>query len=490
MQSKELLSKFLLTALTIIPFLYCAAIYAADCETYRYHPSSDPVELPQADSFLLEVSYQSLSEQRNSYIFASFHSAAPQVLDQWSGLSLLLADKPLRIFISERDLLNNNDLDQQWLAKPQTLPDLLLKQTDLYSQIVSILKPYRFSEAQITRIKPWFASALLNQVAALTQDKNARIIDEYLLTMAASLNINTRFLETFADIADYYEQHFTLAEQIQLLWEAVCNQTVLKTLTEQQTQAFASNEVSDFYRLLHKFEGNDKTISDKLVDIFVTQRNKKFWSQLWPEIEQGQAFIVVGSLHVFGKGGLLERLNQQQGITINAIDSRYWSSPELDSRLLSGLNDWLLRWLENAGISALDAASLADVQIQHRSLQALRQLLCPGKSCKIESTYIAEQKQIILTNEIFTRLLAQNQQPQYDYASSLLIRELSRHALQQIKEADWQQRLNQHPRSAECIKSTILHHSSLAQAAYLRAQHSNQQAHIFSLDPRCPTLSL
>jgi uncharacterized protein YbaP (TraB family) len=288
---------------------FIQAHVASPCQPYEYRTDPDVSRLPQAESFLLEVT-SSQKDMLPSYLFGSFHSADASVLQRWSALLMLLATRPIRVFISERDLAEPVASALQQLPAGEQLSTLLAQQAGLYERIVAILTRYRLPAAAAEHFKPWFAAALLNQIAAMPQDRTVKIFDEYLLHSVRELGIETRFLEKFSDIAGYYEQNFSADEQIRLLWEAVCNQKVLEQLTHLQAQAYAANRVGEFYRLLQRYSGSDKVLSDKLVDVFVQQRNAAFWQELRPQLQQGGAFIAIGSLHVLGEDGLLQRLEQ------------------------------------------------------------------------------------------------------------------------------------------------------------------------------------
>jgi uncharacterized protein YbaP (TraB family) len=407
---------------------------------------------------------------------------------------MLLATRPIRVFISERDLAEPVASALQQLPAGEQLSTLLAQQAGLYERIVAILTRYRLPAAAAEHFKPWFAAALLNQIAAMPQDRTVKIFDEYLLHSVRELGIETRFLEKFSDIAGYYEQNFSADEQIRLLWEAVCNQKVLEQLTRLQTQAYAANRVGEFYRLLQRYSGSDKVLSDKLVDVFVQQRNAAFWQELRPQLQQGGAFIAIGSLHVLGEDGLLQRLEQEPGLRVRSIELQDLSFTLAADTVASAMT-WVLdrtRTEPETAAQPEPGSWFADLQIQHRSIPQLHEQLCPGsgRKCTVEATYIPGEKTIFLADPVFAKLLAASaEQPQH-YSRSLLIRELSRHLLYQTKAPGWQQHLQmQHyPQVQRCLKNAILHRASVLQAGYLQEQQSDRSVHIFPLDPRCPDL--
>lgn len=472
-----------------------SAATAQDCTPYRYHESSSSDDIPTISGFLLELKP---AASPASYVFGTYHAADTEILARWSKTALLLALRSTRVLISERDLTKVPDLALQQLPEQENLRTLLANHEGLYPKIESILQG-QLKLNDVERLKPWFAAALLNQVAAMPRRRDEQMIDSYLAEIAAKLDLPQQTLEQFSDIAAYYENYFSQQDHVQLLWEAVCNQELLADLTQQQTAAYAANDVAGLYRLMQRYDGPDQTLSEKIVDVFVRQRNAEFWRQLWPEIERGGALIAIGSLHVFGDGGLLEQLREaDQVVTVRVLDL---AKLDFDFVLtvddIPTLTQWTMSWIQRDSSPSV----FADLRIQRQSESELQQRLCPGRSCKVETSYLPASSMILVADPIYARLLASTETPDYiltdlgviktlpsttdirqAYADSLLVRELTRHLLYQDR--DIEKYLSKQEK--QCLKNAILHRASKAQAAYLRQRNATATAHWFPLDPRCP----
>ena len=465
--------------LTISLALLAVEAGALDCAAYAYRPDPLAEPAPDIDSFLYEINTAGVP---SSLVFGTFHSADAAVLTRWGKLAPLLASRPPRIFISERDLTTSIGLERQILPAGRTLPELLSSESGLYQAARDLLQQYRLPSAQLERLQPWFVGALLAQAPALPQRRDERVIDQYLWDVARKLNIPTQVLEDFSAIADYYEQRFSPAEHKRLLAEAVCNQTLLNDAIERQTQAFAANDPALFYRLLHEYSGSDPALGDKLIEVFVRQRNEAFWAKLWPQIQQGGVFIAIGGLHLFGQGGLLERLREQPAVTLRAIDPAALSFTLSVSERPQALH-WVQDWLQEAGFGGISIEELAAAGLDHAPLSVLRERLCPGRYCTIESTYVVAERSILFSDETFAGLLIDKVALSARvYADSLLVRELVRHGLNRRVAAE--------SREERCTQNAILHRASMAQQNYLREHRSKRTAHLFPLDPRCPAMAL
>ena len=471
--------------LTVFGLLCGLQALAQDCTPYTYRSAENVESYPEAQSFLFKVN---VADTPPSYILGAFHSADADLMARWDRAGMLMALASPRLFISERDLQDTTGMQRQMLPSQDSLKALLAGQQGLFDRVVDLMRTYGFTEDAVERFTPWFTAALLNQAAAMPRHSTDKIIDQSLHEMAVALGIATKALETFADIADYYENNFSQQEQNSLLWEAVCNQALLAELTKAQTKAFAENDVAEFYSLLNRYAGTDAELSDKLTDVFVERRNSVFWQQLWPEIERGGVFIVVGNLHVFGTGGLLEHLGAAgKSVSIVALDPAALTF-NLDPKLLKSLQSWALEWARGSGIHNVTGSIFGALHIEHQPLERLRERLCPGRPCTIEATYEAQNNAILIADPFFSKLIASP----YDgkqYADSVLLRELIRYLLYHTV-AQGLDKTSANAASAACLRATFLHWASLAQQRYLREKHSGKSARMFPLDPRCPVLEL
>jgi uncharacterized protein YbaP (TraB family) len=65
-------------------------------------------------------------------------------------------------------------------------------------------------------------------------------------------------------------------------------------------------------------QGGDQRLAEDFQRRLVDDRNQRMVERMQPYLQQGKAFVAVGALHLPGKTGLLERL-QQQGYTVTRV---------------------------------------------------------------------------------------------------------------------------------------------------------------------------
>lgn len=473
-----------------------------DCSRHAYQPQGLAADTPAASSFLVELRP---ADAPPSYVLGTFHSADPAVLEPWAPAILLLTTPEIRIFIAERDLAAAAGAEAQLLPAEASLETLLAGRIGLFQQTVALLAPLGLPRTRLDRLQPWFAAALLSQAPALSNRPGEPILDAYLQSAAAALAVEGRFLEDLTDLAHYYYQGFSPEEQIELLAEAVCNQGRLTELVRQQTRAYAANDVATFYRLSNAYTGADAALTEKLVQVFVRRRNAVFWPQLWAEIRRGGAFVVVGNAHVLAPDGLLALLRAEgEAVAVREL-SPATLSPTLTAEDIPGLVAWVTHWLRGLVVEHPSAELFADLRLTAESLPAMRQRLCPGRSCVVEASYLPASRAVVVLMPLWARLLTSPETPSYrlgedglerssgsgqsrpdPYAESVVVRELSRHALSESFGPELRRRLEGSANAAHCERNWLLHWAALAQQAYLRAKSAPEQAYPFPLDPRCP----
>jgi hypothetical protein len=352
------------------------------------------------------------------------------------------------------------------------------------------------------RLRPWVAAALIEQGPARIYPESARILDEVLRRQAEKMGVQVQPLETLADLAAQHDRTLGTDDQLTLLAAALCNSDSSAHLVHELTSFYAANDPAGFLRAMARLGGTDPNLESRVMSGLVKARNEKFWRRLKPELAKGGVLVAVGNLHLLGEGGLAQRL-AETGFTTTALDPQQLRL-SLIADQLPELVGWVRHWLERE--SGPPQADFTELRIEPRSVVTLRRLRCPGQRCRIDATYLAAEKRIILETGILAQLLTGGTAPMAEfldgslalsdnraprsgdqaigYAESILVRELARHVLYQAAMAEAPEPEDES--AIRCRDNHILHRASLAQEAYLRHRGTGIRAHVFALDPRCP----
>ncbi len=485
--------------------LSVGALASADeCAPYRYQIGEPPADAPSANSFLLQIQPP---DTLPSYVMGTYHSADPLLIDAWARSTLLMGTVGMRRFVGERDLSAAVVPNAQRLPGDPRLSAYLADQGSLFDRLTEAVRPLGIDATEVDRLQPWFAALLVNQAPAMPESRHQAILDRVLQNTAHVIGLEARFLERFSDIEKLHQQAFSLNDQISLLWEAVCNQTEVGALIERQTDAYATNNVAEFERLGMELIGPDPALADALDRVFVRERNARFWPTIWTAVQSGGAFIAIGNSHLFGPGGVMDQLaSMHSDVAIREIDL---ASLQLTLAAPPALAAWVADWLQSRD-PATDTTHLFDsLRVRHGSAGALRARLCPGRNCRVEATYLPDDATIVFADTILARLMGSPKLPGYTlgpgglepgggprlingraYEESLMVRELTRHALYRTIVPDLVAAFHTAFDPPHCLRRTLLHWASIAQVEYLHSVGSDHTAHYFALDSRCPESGL
>lgn len=135
-----------------------------------------------------------------------------------------------------------------------------------------------------------------------------RIVDVQLSQRALSLGIGIHALETFAEQVDAFK---TLTEEEAVLF-------LEQTLQEFENGFPAKMKILEIYSagdldaLYEEMEAEfEKIGSEKLLNVFLKDRNKRMVERMLPYIEKGGAFVAVGVGHMAGEENIIELLEKE-----------------------------------------------------------------------------------------------------------------------------------------------------------------------------------
>jgi uncharacterized protein YbaP (TraB family) len=249
-----------------------------------------------------------------SYLFGTIHSEDSRVLElprivkrhfeyaESFTMEMLADESSAQVFSHAMFLPPEQSLRQLLTAKE-------------YTQVLDATKNYRLPPEKLNQLKPWAVMALLN----IPPQKTGVFLDLMLQEMARKQGKKLYGLETVQEQIDVFDS-FTLPEQLILLRETLEN----------------VDESEDMFKLLHKlyltrdlsgmlaFSEEQQADSEhpEMMAAFnkrlINDRNLRMLERMQPRLNEGNAFIAVGALHLAGKNGLLKLL-EAQGYQVMAL---------------------------------------------------------------------------------------------------------------------------------------------------------------------------
>lgn len=183
----------------------------------------------------------------------------------------------------------------------------------LYNKSMRILESYSLPSEKINSIKPWAVVTILS----MPKPKTGVFLDLQLYYEALRQGKRTHGLETVS------EQIRTLSSmstqnQIKLLAETIKQNNVMPHMFEEMTKAYLSRKLGEIVKLSKKYRIEDYAIAQEFMVRLVDERNHRMVSRMIPRLDEGQAFIAVGALHLPGKQGLISLL-RERGFKVSPV---------------------------------------------------------------------------------------------------------------------------------------------------------------------------
>ncbi|MDH5233035.1 MAG: TraB/GumN family protein, partial [Gammaproteobacteria bacterium] len=208
------------------------------------------------------------------------------------------------LFILEVELTQKNTkqaMQAMFFTGNQTLEGIL--PTDLLNQCLKLLGQRGVSKQQAIKLKPWAVFTFLN-----TPNQEQAFLDQILYSNAKEKGIEIQGLESMAEQISVFD-NLSMDIQVKLLQDSVNHFDELNHMLEQTIAVYLSRDL----KRLEKFNQDYLTFTDEktgqlLNDTLIIQRNYRMAKRLIPILQQHQAFIAVGALHLPGETGLIQLL--------------------------------------------------------------------------------------------------------------------------------------------------------------------------------------
>jgi uncharacterized protein len=247
-----------------------------------------------------------------SYLFGTMHLADQLItrLPPTVALALAKADA----FVAETVLDQTAMAYYQRHMFSETAPNLgSLFEQPFRRRLVALLSEYGFDRQAALRLKPWGAFTLL----ARPKPTGAPTLDQLLEGMARQRGIPVYALQSVEELVATLEG-IPLNHQRQILIDTVCNRVAIEQQAQQLTARYLAQDLAGMVTVSSRFEPRNEVVAKVFKERMLDDRNRKMLKRLQSHLEQGNAFVAVGALHLPGKKGLLQGL-EALGYRITAV---------------------------------------------------------------------------------------------------------------------------------------------------------------------------
>jgi hypothetical protein len=243
-----------------------------------------------------------------SHVFGTIHVADPRVAElpaavrrSFDGAKSLMLEFVPDGYSRERFLEAAMFLDQQTLEQKIGAAD--------FERAVEQLSPIGLRRDVINKLKPWGVLLNLRNPQRATQSEP---LDSQLLALARARRM------PFDQIEGVEEQVFTFDEfpmesQVALLKHSLAFRDELVELAERTLDAYLERDLSAIWGLRERFSARHPQIAAHqaaMTQRVVYDRNVVMAFRMQRQLRQGNAFIALGALHLYGEKGVLALLEE------------------------------------------------------------------------------------------------------------------------------------------------------------------------------------
>jgi uncharacterized protein YbaP (TraB family) len=248
-----------------------------------------------------------------SHLFGTIHSEDPEVLQLDSAVQAafdaahsvvleVLLDTGARQYSSGAMLLMDG----------RTLAGII--DADLFRRAARAIGARGIPEAVLQRMKPWAVAVTLSMPVSET----GQVLDMALYQAALQERKPVHGLETIREQLDVFD---TLPEsdQVVLLRDALENFPAIDAMHAELLRAYKRRDLGALLAINDASPGpGERRLADDFQRRLIGDRNRLMAERMQPYLQQGRAFVAVGALHLPGKDGLLQLL-QQRGYTLRLV---------------------------------------------------------------------------------------------------------------------------------------------------------------------------
>ncbi len=253
---------------------------------------------------------------RSSYLFGTMHVADPRVTalaeeveQAFKGADHFVMEMILNFkavgYVTSASFFNDGRTLNQVMGQAQ-----YKRLTDLINHRLLI------SEEMLRHMKPW-AVLIMLMMPVEQQQQGAAALDMVLLKRATRMKKKLSGLETAAEQVAVFESLST-EEQVWMLNRSIDEIARTDAQMAGMLDMYLQGDLAGLMKLQQQFMYDDSSIDDRFMYELLDVRNQRMAQRLQSVLQQGNAFVAIGALHLPGKGGVLHLL-EQHGYSVSPV---------------------------------------------------------------------------------------------------------------------------------------------------------------------------
>ena len=249
------------------------------------------------------------ADLRPSHIYGTMHVGHPRVINLAPQVESVFtsADR----FVMEM-LLNFEAVGVitagSFFNDGRTLQSVM--QEEDYQRLIHVLNvKLLMSEDVVKHMRPWavFMTMMMPSDEQMNQES---ALDMVLYRRSALRKIPLHGLETAEEQLAVFES-LSIQDQVWMLNKTVEELERSQALMQTMLDAYVDRDLAALVELQEKYMDEETDIDDRFMHELLDKRNIRMVERMQEYLQQGNAFIAIGALHLPGEKGVLHLLEQQ-----------------------------------------------------------------------------------------------------------------------------------------------------------------------------------
>lgn len=239
-----------------------------------------------------------------SYLFGTFHTSDPRITTLPCPVQQVFdgtASYTMEVIMNGAGLVSM--AEAMFFSDGRTLEGVL--GTALYNEVVAALTQQDAAKARAVRhMKPW---AVMMAFSGAGSEGGGLFLDMALQLRATRHDKPTYGLETMQEQIAVFNG-MSLDDQVVLLRDALQARHAQDSAMKELTAAYLARDLAAIAGLTDKYRPADLRVHAELMNRLLTARNRNMAERMRVRLQEGNAFVAVGALHLPGDTGLLRLL--------------------------------------------------------------------------------------------------------------------------------------------------------------------------------------
>ncbi len=243
-----------------------------------------------------------------SYLLGTIHSEDSRILNLPDVIKKRFNQAETASFELKMDFNTMmRSLSTMYLEEDKTLESIIDNKAE-YTELLAQLEKQGMPEVTVKRMKIW--AIMLN--LSMPRNQSGMFLDLMLYQRAQQQGKTVYGLETIDEQINVFET-LTIKQQLSLLKDTINQLNEMPDVLERIHELYLNRDLqkmADFYQS-YADKSEDIELNKLFMKRLIEERNERMVERMLPRLQEGEAFIAVGAMHLPTEKGIIALLRTQ-----------------------------------------------------------------------------------------------------------------------------------------------------------------------------------